>query len=286
MNTYVNGMKLQSVKIEAVGGEQLAGRFAIDLKAEDWSTAYATNTNISPSDKSSSLTLNCNNVALTNEATNLYVAVAFGTYAQGLKVTFNVIGDNDKIGEMVRTIGGSGITIARNTMLSMPPVAVTPTDIATEKYQLISSVEELAAGNYYMAGKTSAGLYALTTGTLSGGQMITTNASAFTNDMIDVTNATLVTLEAVNGKEDFYTIKMNDTQYLGTNDGKNKLILSNDKYEWKATDGSTAGVVFIYHNESFNYPNIYLASSTTASSKYVRGYTGTQNTGVFFFKKL
>ena len=283
-NTYTNGMKLQSVKIEAVGGEQLSGRFAIDLKADDWSTTYATNTGINDSDKSSSITLNCDNLALTNEATNLYVAVAFGTYSQGLEVTFTVVGDNDKTGEMVRTIGGSGITIARNTMLSMPSVPVTPTDIATEKYQLINRIADLTAGTYYMAG-TKNNTYALITGSLSSGQMVTTTLSAYANGTIDTTGAALVTLEAVAEKPDFYYIKIGD-QYLGSGDGKNLLTLTNETTEWKATNGSTDGIEFIYNNESFNNINIYLASSTTASSKFVRGYTGSQSTGVFFFKKL
>ncbi|MBR5850243.1 MAG: hypothetical protein IKZ12_04195 [Alistipes sp.] len=286
-NTYANGMKLQSVKIEAVGGEQLAGRFGIDLNADDWSVAYATNTGISNNDKSSSITINCNDVELTDTAINLYAAIAFGTYAEGLKVTFNVVGDNDKVGKMERTIGGSGITIARNTMLSMPPVPVSPADASTVKYQLINRIADLTAGTYYMAGRKSDGTYAFTTGSLNYNKMVTTSLVSYSNETIDVTGAVPVTLEAVPGKENFYYIKANDSQYLSSGDGKDKLTLvaAANKVEWKATNGSTDGIVFIYNNDTFDNPNIYLTSSPTASSQFVRGYAKSQNTGVFFFKQ-
>lgn len=295
-NTYTNGMKLQSVKIEAIGEEQLAGRFGIDLTADDWSTAYATDTGINDSDKSSSITLNCNNLALTNEATNLYVAVAFGTYSQGLKVTFTVVGDNDKTGEMVRTIGGSGITIARNTMLSMPPVAVTPTDIATEKYQLISSVEELSAGTYYMAGKIN-NVYYLATGSLTTGSnydLITTTGSSYSavTESIDVTDAAEIKIEVKDATNNQYYVKIGE-KYLTTTSAlaNRKLILQDattpNPYWTFANDSNRGGIIL----ES-SVVQVYLVTASGTTSNVMRTYksdnegTDKGSCGVYFFKKL
>ncbi len=296
-NTYANGMKLQNVKIEAVGGEQLSGRFAIDLEADDWSAAYATNTGLGAEVKSSSVTLACNDLVLSDEAVNLYVAVAFGTYAQGLKVTFNVIGDNDKVGVMEKVIKSSGLTLARNTMLSMPAIPVAPKDVVVEKYVLVDNITELAAGTYYMAGKSS-NLYYFATGSLtttSNKDMITTAGTAYATatGAIDVTDAAEVTIETKDAAQNQYYVKIGD-KYLTTTTtlASRRISLAeaatdNPPYWTVANDANRGGIIL----ES-SVVQVYLVTASSTTSNVLRTYTsnagGTDKgvCGVYFFKKV
>lgn len=306
-NTYANGMKLQSVKIEAVGGEQLSGRFAIDLEADDWSAAYATNTGLGADVKSSSVTLNCDNTVLTNEVVNLYVAVAFGTYAQGLKVTFNVIGDNDKVGVMEKAIKSSGLTLARNTMLSMPAIAVTPSDVLMDDvstYEMITTVDDLQAGVDYFVGGSNTNGFWLFTGGVTGGSSSHAYTSLYNYDTTLCTltttadyTAAAVKLVAVSGVEDAYRItyvKSGVTYYLvatGAKSGKLASVEATDNassYYWTLTD-VTDGVKAMQGGKGLDdteAPAAQLGVSATASSNCIRsGASTTSMNPLQFFKE-
>lgn len=289
-NTYTNGMFLENVKIESIGGEQLAGRFAIDVTADDWTTAYAADAGIKEENKSSSVTLNCNNLPLGDEPQYLYVAVAFGTYSSGLKVTFTVTGDGGTVGVQEKTIGSAaGITLARNTMLSMPSVSVTPTDVAVDHYRYIKNATELQAGTYYMAAKIDAG-YAFAKGTISSGDLATTDARTYNegNETIDLTDAAEIVLEAKDATAGEYYIKIGG-KYLSSSAKSNRKLVLNDVISgeppyWTIYDDAKRGGLAM-RCSAFE---VYLVTAGSASSNYLRSYTGpTSGTdGVYLFYKV
>lgn len=284
-NTYMNGMFLENVKIESIGGEQLAGKFAINLDADNWTDAYAEDSGIQAAEKSSSVTLNCNHLELSETAQDLYIVVAFGTYTQGLKVTFTVAGDNGKIGMMEKTIGATnGYTLNRNTLTKMPQTTIQPLDQTIVKYELIDRVANLSAGTYYMAGYKNDGTYALALGTISSGQMETAIPVSYANSTLEIGNAVEIVLDAVAGEQNAFYIKINN-QYLTSDNKKNGLKLlqpeTSNPY-WTGIDATDGGIAF----KNSTYTGIYMCSSPTAASKYIRGYATQQSRGVYFFKKV
>lgn len=292
-NTYNNGMKLQSVKIEAPGGEQLAGRFAIALDDENWMNAYGEDAGLA-NYKSNSVTLNCGELSLSNAATNLYFAVAFGTYTQGLKVTFTVVGDDKKVGVMEKTIqAASGCTLARNTLLSLPVIAVSPSDVAVETYEIIDSIDKLTAGTYYMAAKAN-GSYYLATGALTtttNKDLVTTSAVTYSDSSqtIDITGAAEIVIETKDATLNQYYIKIND-QYLTSTELKNRRMAlqdpSDDNPFWTATNDTARGGIIL----GCSAYQVYLITAS-ASSNYLRTYTSSSGGtdkgagGVYFIKK-
>ncbi len=290
-NTYTNGMFLENIKIESIGGEQLAGRFAIDVTADDWTTAYAADAGIKEENKSSSITLNCNNLPLGDGPQYLYVAVAFGTYSSGLKVTFTVTGDGGTVGVQEKTIGSAaGITLARNTMLSMPSVAVTPADVAVDHYRYIKNATELQAGTYYMAAKIDAG-YAFAKGTLSSGHdLITTDGRVYNegNETIDLTDAAEIVLEAKDAAAGDYYIKIGGKYLSSSAKSTRKLVLndvtSGEPPYWTISDDTKRGGLAM----KCSAYEVYLVTAGSASSNYLRSYTSpTSGTGgVYLFYKV
>ena len=134
-NDYTK-MFVQSIKVETVqDGEVLAGRFGFN-KTGSWGTVY--DETVSGTEKSV-VTLNCvtgtyaNGVELSDSDTDFYVAVAFGTFSKGLKVTITVKNQDDEYGTYQRTISnGKSYDIERNQLIAMPSLTVNPEDAATE----------------------------------------------------------------------------------------------------------------------------------------------------------
>ncbi len=112
---------LDSIKVESLGGEQIAGRFAISKTyKEDWMDSYAVDPNIKDKDKSSSVTLDCGSVEITETFAPFYVSCAFGTLSQGLKISFFVNHGDGFQSTIEKTIGKSGLTLQRNTLYQIP----------------------------------------------------------------------------------------------------------------------------------------------------------------------
>ncbi len=112
---------LDSIKIEAVGGEQIAGRFAVSKTyTEDWMNTYSVDPKIKDENKSSFVTLDCKNTEITGTSAPYYIACAFGTLSQGLKVSFFVNHGDGFQSVIEKTIGKSGLTLARNTLYQIP----------------------------------------------------------------------------------------------------------------------------------------------------------------------
>lgn len=112
---------LDSIKIESLGGEQIAGKFAISKTySETWTESFIADSKIKDADKSSSVALDCGNTEITETATPFYVSCAFGTLSQGLKVSFFVNHGDGFQSTIEKTIGKSGLTLARNTLYQIP----------------------------------------------------------------------------------------------------------------------------------------------------------------------
>ncbi len=121
-NDLTDKTYLDSIKVEALGGEQIAGRFAVSKTYSiNWMDKYSSaDTGIKDVNKSSSVTLDCSNTEITGTATPFYVSCAFGTLSQGLKVSFFVNHGDGFQSTVEKTIGKSGLTIARNTLYQIP----------------------------------------------------------------------------------------------------------------------------------------------------------------------
>ena len=134
-NVYAN-MYVKSIEVQAINEENIAGRFGVSKTAADWYSAYAEEV---AGQVSNTVTLDCTSgsttkgVALGATAKDFYIAIAFKTYAKGLKVTINVQNDDDDQGQMVGYISkNASINIARNKMIRMPELAVSPEDVASD----------------------------------------------------------------------------------------------------------------------------------------------------------
>lgn len=141
-HTYTH-MYVKDIVIESVAEEQIAGKFAVSKTGADWYKSYVVDTGIADAEKSSSITLDCTNggenagVELSDSAEDFYIALAFGDYAQGLKVTINV--QNAKGGDAGKMIGyiqnssvDKSYSFARNKIVAMPELTVSPVDAVTE----------------------------------------------------------------------------------------------------------------------------------------------------------
>jgi hypothetical protein len=120
-NSMSDKAYLESIKLEAVGGEQIAGRFAISKTySADWMNSYSEDSGIKAENKSASVTVDCGKAEITSTSTPFYAACAFGKLSQGLKVTFTLSFDDGSKSQMVKTYGESGLTLARNTLYQTP----------------------------------------------------------------------------------------------------------------------------------------------------------------------
>ena len=131
-NVYTN-MYVQSITIETVADDEvLAGRFGFN-KTGTWGSVYD---QVVSGFESSSVTLDCvtsgfaDGVEINSSTdTDFYVALAFGTFTKGLKVTVLVKNQDDEMGKYVRTISnGSSYVVSRNTLIAMPSLTVAPDD--------------------------------------------------------------------------------------------------------------------------------------------------------------
>lgn len=153
-NDYTH-MYVQSIVVEAIGHEDIAGRFEVSKTAADWATSgsYAGTVAGSMSDK---ITLNCTSVNSDGEelsavAKDFYVAVAFGDYASGIKVTINVENQDGDAGVLEKTFGtgAGGVTIGRNKMKALSSLTVNPEDAAaTPTYTKVTSTPANWSGTY------------------------------------------------------------------------------------------------------------------------------------------
>ena len=149
---------LDSIKVESLGGEQIAGRFAISKTyKEDWMDSYAVDPNIKDEDKSSSVTLGCGGVEITETSAPFYVSCAFGTLSQGLKISFFVNHGDVFQTTIEKTIGKSGLTLQRNTLYQIPTsisdkIIVHPVlSFDTTEFNDVSSEGDILTVNYTVA---------------------------------------------------------------------------------------------------------------------------------------
>lgn len=135
---YSSHMYVRSIVVETIAdGEYISGRFGISKTASDWDTSdYAEVVTASASKK---VTLNCvttdftNGVDLSDVAKDFYVAIAYGDYSKGLRVTITVENGAGKYGKFVKTISkDKTYSIARNTLRALPTLEVNPTDAVPE----------------------------------------------------------------------------------------------------------------------------------------------------------
>lgn len=285
-NTYTK-MYVQSIKVETIAeGEAIAGRFGF-LKTGAWGTAYDETVT---AQKKSSVILNCVTASLANgveldpsTATDFYVAIAFGSYSKGLRVTVSVKNDAGKFGVYSRTISNnSNYDVDRNTLVAMPALVVNPDDDNVDTYTLINRIEDLTAGDYIMCAVKDG--YQAFTGSISSGNGVTETVTYnTTTKVLTFTNATTVTLTST-GNENEYKISWpysSTTDYLKTTN-KNKLAFDTNVANASAWTASnvTTGILFY---EDVN--KTYMRTSTGAASNYIRGFNATGTVGVVFFSK-
>lgn len=153
-----------------------------------------------------------------------------------------------------------------------------------ETWSLINTVEQLSAGEYIMCAVIGEKYHAWT-GSFSSNQMVTEEVTYNTsNKTLQFENATTVTLISA-GTENAYYIKWisgNYTDYLASDSNtKLKYVTTMDTEFWTASNASTG----VFLTGSVNKGVI--KSATTASSRYIRSYAGTNagTVGVVFFKK-
>ena len=141
-HTYTN-MYVKNIVIESVNGEQIAGKYAVSKSGDEWFASYVSDVGIDAADKNNKITLDCTNggetagVLLSASAEDFYIALGFGTYAQGLKVTINVQNAKDgDAGKMEGYIQKSDVdksyTFYRNKLVEMPTLTVRPVDAVTD----------------------------------------------------------------------------------------------------------------------------------------------------------
>lgn len=289
-NEYTK-MYVQSITVETLGSENVAGRFEISKTAADWMDNYSGTVDGQMSDH---VTLDCTvqdakGEELSAVAKDFYVAVAFGSYASGVKVTINVQNQDGDAGTYERTIGASsGITIDRNTLLAMAEVTVNPVDaVSPTTYTLIDDPSDVEAGTYYLAAKYGDSYY-LWTGSIttsSNKDMITAEYTYNTSThVLTGSGAVEVTLVATDGG---YFVKYGDN-YLRVTANTNRRV---------ACDGTSDVWSFDVSKNGGNEPrgglkmteanNSNTIVSANTSSNVLRSYTtATQgNYGVYLFKQ-
>lgn len=287
-NDYTK-MFVQNIKIETVAdGEAIAGRFGFN-KTGTWGSVYD---EVVTSEKKSLVTLNCvtgayaNGVELTDTDTPFYIAVAFGDYSKGLKVTITVKNQDDDFGTYERTISkNANYSIARNQLIAMPSLTVNPEDQSVETYTLIDRVANLTAGNYIMCALKD-DVYRGFIGTFSSNQCNTEDVSYNSSTKIlDFNDAVEVTLTAT-GTANQYKISWTDsetTYYLKATNATsiNRDTESENAESWTVSNAGTG--LFLTGSAKSGV----IKSAATASSRYIRSYatSNTATTGIYFFKK-
>ena len=294
-STDYTKMYVQNIVVEAIGGENLAGRFEISKTDPAWMDAYSGTVD---GQMSSTVTLDCTaknakGEELSAVAKDFYVAIAFGSYASGLRVTINVQNQDGDAGTYVRTIGTSaGISIARKNLVAFPELTVNPTDaVAPVTYTLIEDPSKVAAGTYYLAGKYTDGHYYLWKGTLNKSS---SNYDAVTCEytynsstgVLTGSGAVEVTLEAAAGG--FY-VKY-DGKYLRVTENKNRRLgLDETSDVWSfdvsydASEPPVARGGLKMTEANFGQTLVSAATSSYVLRNYGTATNG--NYGVYLFKQ-
>ena len=286
-NDYTK-MYVQNIVVEAIGDEDIAGRFELSKTAADWMDAYSGTV---AGQMSSKITLDCTAINAEGEelsavAKDFYIAAAFGTYASGLKVTVNVLNQDGDAGTYERTIGtASGITLDRNTLLAMPALTVNPTDaVAPDTYTLVTDPSDIVSGEKYLIAALRSGNYHIWTGsitTTSNKDMITASYSYnTTTGVLTGDGAVEVTLTSTGVKNQYYV--MYDSKYLGSSAASNRRITLNTTVgSWTFGTDTRGGMTMGYSGY-----DVWLLSST-ADSNVLRTYTANTNGayGVYLFHK-
>lgn len=236
------------------------------------------------------MTLNCaptsypDGVELTEDAKDFYIAIAFGEYTQGLKVTFNVKNGEGKFGIVEKTISnGLSLKIKRNTIKSLTELVLNPTDNNIETYSLITDPASITPGTYYLAAK-SGDTYHIWTGSMSSKDLATV---AYTYNsstkVLTGTGAGDVVLTSTGTENQFYVIV--GGKYLTSAKAENRNLRLDDPETsnpyWTFGTDSRGGMTM---QSSAN--TVYLLSAKT-SSAVLRSYTSSTqgNFGVYLFKK-
>ena len=288
-NDYSGGMYVQNVVVEAVNEEAIAGRFGINKTEATWTDGYAEEVS---GNISSSVTLDCSaessgkGLALSASATDLYIAVAFKTYAKGLKVTINVMNAAGKAGKQVVYISKDApLTIARNTMVRMPALTVNPDDDAVVTYTLVEDPSKVVAGTYYLAAYDGSN-YQLATGSLVSNKDLATAAYTYNpvTKVLTGSGAADVTLVAVTGG---FNVKFGDDFLYANSTSNRTLRLGATAAVWTfgvSVNGKGEERGGMTMKETTNNTCIVSAS---ASSAYLRNYgvATNGNYGVYLFKK-
>ena len=171
---------------------------------------------------------------------------------------------------------------------------------AAEKFSKIEKVEDLTAGEYYMAGYLTEYSYNGTTndwsanpyhiaqgyGTSSGKTDLYTTPYAYTGgDLVmkagESYAAKITTLEAVEGKANTYYVKL-DGKYLYSASAANRQLGGGDEpKEWVASNGAKGGIYLT------SVENPVILGTAGATSKILRSYTDDSNLkyGLVFFKE-
>lgn len=289
--TSYEKMYVQNITVEAISGEDIAGRFEISKTAADWADAYS---GVVSGQTFSKVTLDCTaknseGEELTDEAKDFYVAIAFGEYASGLKVTINVLNEAGAAGTVEKTFGAtSGVTIERNTMRALAELTVNPVDAEAPKtYTLIDNPSNVAAGTYYLAAKYGDKYY-LWTGSLttaSNKDAITAEYTYnTTTKVLTGDGAAEVSLVATTGG---YYVKLGDNYLRVTANANRRLALDSTTDVWSfgisvdADDNARGGLKMT----EANYNTTLLSGDT--STNVLRNYkiATNGNFGVYLFKE-
>lgn len=273
-NDYTK-MYVQSIKIETVADDEvIAGRFGFN-KTGAWGTAY--DKTVTGQEKSA-VTLNCVTASLTNgveldpsTAKDFYVAIAFGTYSKGLKVTVTVKNQDGDLGTYQRTISNNkSYSVARNKLIAMPTLTVNPDDAVVVTYTKV--IGTVATGDYVIGYVSGGTVYALKNTTDES--YIRFNEETVATNVVTNPDATSVWhYDSTTG----YIQSVDNSNYIYFTGSSNKGFCGTTASAHTITEQSTSG-------------NYYVAVGSrilryTGASGY-RYYTfGNANSELCFFKK-
>ena len=164
-----------------------------------------------------------------------------------------------------------------------------------ENTGMVSTVEELSAGTYYMAGYLeyyessgnpydfSAAPYHVWSGTANG--KLDTTGYAFDNGALSTTATSnlgaAIVLEAVSGKANTYYIKCGDKYLYVSEYANHKLTLGDTKAEWVASNNGNGGITM---TTTTSGGDVYMGTAG-ATKQMIRNYVKIANLkyGLVFF---
>ena len=293
-NVY-DKMYLLGITLESINGESLSGNFAIEKTENDYEYSAAAS-------GSSKVVLNCKTASYPKgvelssaDASDFYLAVAFGTFAGGFKVTLNVANESGDQGVMTKTIASSsGKTLVRNRLYTTPELTVSPSDVGYS-YVLISELSEITTGQYYIGGdlEAVANQYEIWTGAISGSNDMVTSSYIYNPSTMQLTggsNADLVTITQKPGG--YYIIQNSAGNYLYSTSYTEKRALALTASEGTAAkitfseNAGHGGFAIVLTNPSNDAQNVIVSTNTSAGSNYLRSYASNVYNGVHLFKKV